>query len=132
MTTAYCAEVTAIGGRCGRVLSADGQLRLALSVPVSTAGATNPEQLLAAACAASFLDALALAAGRSGTALAPDSNVTASVEEGGPEYGLKVRLSIDLPGIERQLILQLAIDAEQLCPLATALRQRTDIQLSVT
>ena len=57
MKTVYTAVVLARGGREGSVFSDDGLLRSELRSPEAaggTGGATNPEQLFAAAYAASF------------------------------------------------------------------------------
>ena len=124
------AAVTAIGGRSGRVLSSDGALRLKLA-PVSSAasGSTNPEQLLAAGCAASFLDALRDAALLRGEALGPHCNVTATVTATDDSSRLTVSLNVDLPGVADAGALVAA--ALALCPLAATLREPVAVTVTI-
>ena len=61
MSALYSTTVNAIGGRNGTVKSTDGLLDLRLAMPDSLGGkggATNPEQLFAAAYGACFGDAV--------------------------------------------------------------------------
>jgi osmotically inducible protein OsmC len=108
MKRLYTTSATAIGGRNGRAATAADTLRISFAAPVELGGegrqGNNPEELFAAAYAACFLEALKLAASRSGTVLAPDANVTASVGVGengpGSALALEVALSVDLPGLQ--------------------------------
>ncbi len=64
----YQAQVTATGGRAGRAVSSDGVMEVPLTTPRALGGAggrgTTPEQLFAAAYAASFLRAIQLSLSR--------------------------------------------------------------------
>ena len=81
----YTAEVTARGGRSGRVRSADGILDIDLRIPREMGGAgepgSNPEQLFAAAYAACFESTLRAIA-RSRKTLLRDASITARVTLG--------------------------------------------------
>src|SRR6266436_1050603 len=79
----YQAQVTATGGRAGRAVSSDGVLEVQLTTPHALGGAggrgTNPEQLFAAAYAASFLRAMQYVAARDTLAIPPESWVEGTV-----------------------------------------------------
>lgn len=126
------AAVTAIGGRRGRVLSSDGALRLTLA-PTSSEGsdAIRPEQLLAAGCAASFLDAVRDAAARCGAVLGSQWNVTASVVEAERSERFAVALDVDLPGVERTAAEALVAAALDLCPFAVTLRASVALTIAI-
>jgi Ohr subfamily peroxiredoxin len=66
MEKLYEAEVTTLAGRNGHAKSSDGLLDLALRIPKEmggAGGATNPEQLFAAAWSACFGTSVTVAAG---------------------------------------------------------------------
>jgi Ohr subfamily peroxiredoxin len=124
----YTAEVTVTGGRRGGTArSSDGILDLPLQAPVETGGpggATNPEQLLAAAYAACYASALGVAARRRRVALG-EIRVTARVTLGTDEaqvYGLRAALVVECPGVDRAVVSELAEAAHEVCPVSRAVR----------
>lgn len=140
MKSLYEAQVTAIGGRTGAAATADGRLRVDLSMPEELGGnggeGVNPEQLFGLAYSACFLTALKSVASQSHIEIAPDTNVTATVgvaprdnEEG---LTLNVALLIDLPGLERDTAKDLVDRAHAICPYSDAMRRTVDVRLRVT
>lgn len=140
MKSLYEAQVTAIGGRMGAAATADGRLRVDLSMPEELGGSggegVNPEQLFGLAYSACFLTALKNVASQSHIEIAPDTNVTATVgvaprdnEEG---LTLNVALLIDLPGLERNTAKDLVDRAHAICPYSDAMRRTVDVSLRVT
>ena len=138
MKTLYTAQVTAQGGRDGRVRSQDGVLDLTLSVPKSMGGAglanaTNPEQLFAAGYAACFESALRLVARKRGTTLT-SASVTAEVSLGATEQGayqLGAQLHVHLPDVPRDTAEALAQAAHQVCPYSNATRGNIEVKVVV-
>ena len=135
-TVLYTAEATSSGdGRDGHVISSDGKLDFDMAFPPEMGGTgagTNPEQLFAAGYAACFHSALRLVAARQ---LAPlgDSAVTAQVGIGpeGDAFGLVVTLVIQVPGLEREKVRELAETAHQVCPYSRATRGNISVELRV-
>jgi len=135
MKILYQADVSASGGRNGRVISSDGVLNLQLALPKGLGGsggsATNPEQLFAAGYAACFDSALNFMASQqklkvSGTQV--DALVSIGErEEGG--FGLSVRLEVTIPGIDREKARELLEQAHQTCPYSNAIRGNVDVEL---
>jgi lipoyl-dependent peroxiredoxin len=102
----HTAKTETTGGRDnGASRSSDGLLDVRLSTPGSARIGTNPEQLFAAAWSVSFEDAIALAARKRKIALPADVSIDAEVDLnlGDNGYFLSTRLSLRLPGLERNL-----------------------------
>jgi len=136
MQDTYVAEATAIGGRSGCASSSDGALKVVLSEPASCwgqAAGTNPEQLFAAACAASFLEAIRSAALGEELAMPGDCNVTARISvihrPGTPWPPFEILLIADLPTIDPREARTLLQEAERICPYTAALRGRARLQI---
>jgi len=131
----YQAQVTATGGRAGRAVSSDGVLDVPLTTPRALGGAggrgTNPEQLFAAAYAASFLRALQEVAARDTLALPPESWVEGTVGIGAiPQgFGLEVELRMALPGLSDRAAEALVTTAHEVCPYANATRGNIAVRL---
>jgi Ohr subfamily peroxiredoxin len=131
----YQAQVTATGGREGRAVSSDGVLEVRLATPRALGGAgghgTNPEQLFAAAYAASFLRALQDVAARDTLALPPESAVECTVGVGTlPQgFGLEVELRIALPGLADRAAEALVHKAHAVCPYSNATRDNMAVRL---
>jgi len=132
----YTAEATSSGdSRSGRVVSSDHRLDLDLALPPELGGSgngTNPEQLFAAAYAASFHSALRGLARQAGVDAA-GSTVTAQVGVGpeGDMYGLAVTLIIGIPDADREQTRELAEAAHQRCPYSRATRGNISVELRV-
>jgi osmotically inducible protein OsmC len=136
MNALYTAEVTARGGRQGKVESSDGVLNLPLAMPKGLGGsggeATNPEQLFAAGYSACFESALQLAARKQGID-ASGAVVTGhvSIFKDGESFALAVRLDISVPGSDLEQTRRLAEKAHELCPYSKATRGNIDVELNV-
>ena len=133
----YETTMTAFGGRDGRAESADGNFKLALSVPKGLGGpggdGSNPEQLFAAGYAACFLGAVKLVARTQKIALSDDVSVSATVGIGPVPvgYALAVELKVSLPGIEPALAQEIVAGAHERCPYSNATRGNVDVKLTV-
>jgi Ohr subfamily peroxiredoxin len=133
----YTAEVTATGGRQGRVRSSDGALVLDLVTPKELGGpggvATNPEQLFAAGYAACFENAVRRVA-RERKVFVGDASVTARVGIGrgtGTRFELCVELHVRLPEQDAEEAEQLARTAHEICPYSNATRNNIDVQIVI-
>lgn len=137
MKILYTAKATSTGhGRNGKVRSSDGLIDTSLAIPVEmggAGGATNPEQLFAAGYAACFHSALRTVARRAKTTVDGDE-VTAEVgigPAGAGTFGLRVTLTVSLPGVDREQAQQLVAAAHQVCPYSNATRGNIDVDLQI-
>jgi len=122
----YTARATATGGRSGHATSEDGILDVDLTAPKETGGpgtGTNPEQLFAAGYSACFQGALGLVAKKKGVDTS-QSLVTAAVGFGpeGESFAITVDLEVAVPGVELDVVQQLADAAHEVCPYSKATR----------
>lgn len=139
MKIAYSTQATANGGRDGRAASADGKLKVQLSVPKELGGpggeGTNPEQLFAAGYSACFLGAIKFVAGQSKIAVPADATVTATVGIGprddGKGFGIDAALAIRLPGLDRKVAQDLIERAHVVCPYSEATRKNLDVKFTL-
>lgn len=132
----YTAKTHTTSGRDGRAVSDDGLLDVQLNPPKSLGGngsATNPEQLFAAGYSACFLSAIKFVAGQKKIAVPADASIDATIDLGpiAQGFGLRVALSINLPGIERSVAEDLVHTAHQVCPYSNATRGNIDVALTV-
>jgi Ohr subfamily peroxiredoxin len=125
---------TTSGGRDGAARSTDGRLDIKLSSPGSSATGTNPEQLLAAGWSACFIGAMGLAAGKLKVQLPAELSVDTEIDlchgEGG--YFLRVRMNINMPGVERDSAQAVIEMAHQTCPYSKATRGNIDVAFELT
>ncbi|MFI8479112.1 organic hydroperoxide resistance protein [Pseudomonas sp. NPDC078700] len=133
-STLYTAKVHTEGARDGGTSrSDDGRLDIQHSLPGSSGGGTNPEQLFAAGWSACFDGALGLAARKFKITLpaevAIDAEVDLCAQEGA--YFLQARLNISLPGIERELAQRLIETAHSTCPYSKAVSGNIDVVLNL-
>lgn len=137
MKTLYTAEVTATGGRSGHIKSSDGVIDMPVAVPEGLGGkngSTNPEQLFAAGYAACFQSALLLVAGKQGVKLEKDSTVTAHVslnQLDNNNYGLSVKLDVDVKGLDKEHAQQLVNQAHEVCPYSVGTKGNINVELNV-
>jgi len=137
MKTLYTAEVSATGGRSGHVKSSDGVIDMPVTVPEGLGGkggSTNPEQLFAAGYAACFQSALLLVAGKKRVQLEKDSKVTAHVslnQLDNDNYGLSVKLDVEIKGVEPELAKQLVQEAHEVCPYSVGTRGNINVELNI-
>ena len=94
---------------------------------------TNPEQLFAAGYSACFIGAIKAVAGKSNTTLPDGLAVDAEVDLGTiPDaYGIAVRMTIHLPGMDRAEAQKLVDAAHQVCPYSNATRGNIDVTLTL-
>ena len=130
----YTAKTRTTGGREGASRSEDGHLDVQLTTP-GTAGTpgTNPEQLFAAGYSACFIGAMKAVAGKMDTKLPDDLAVDAEVDLGNiPDaYGIAVRMTIHLPGMDRAEAQKLVDAAHKVCPYSNATRGNIDVTLTL-
>ena len=129
----YTAKTHTTGGRDGASRTPDGRLDVKLSTPGTSGSGTNPEQLFAAAWSACFMSAIGLAAGKSKVALPSDRAIDAEVDLGTNDGGfaLRARLTVSLPGLEREVAQTLVDAAHQLCPYSKATRGNIDVVIAL-
>ncbi|MDE2585695.1 MAG: organic hydroperoxide resistance protein [Betaproteobacteria bacterium] len=132
----YTAKTHTTSGRDGRSVSDDGVLDVQLTPPKSMGGsgsATNPEQLFAAGYSACFLSAIKFVAGQKKVAVPANASIDAAVDLGPIQqgFGLRVEMTIDLPGMERGQAQDLVNAAHQVCPYSNATRGNIEVVLTV-
>lgn len=132
----YTAHAHTTGGRDGRAVSDDGLLDVKLSPPKAMGGAgtaTNPEQLFAAGYSACFMGALKFVAGTKKIPVPADAAIDASVDIGPiPNgFGIAVRLTVSLPGMDRTVAQDLVNAAHQVCPYSNATRGNIEVGLTL-
>lgn len=129
----YTARTHTTGGRDGAAHSDDQRLNIQLSAPGSSGQGTNPEQLFAAGYSACFIGAMKAVAAQQKLSLPQDLAVDAEVDLGTipNAYGIAVRLTITLPGMNRDQADKLVHDAHQVCPYSNATRGNIDVTLTV-
>jgi len=124
MEKLYTAVVTAKGGRDGHVKSSDGILEMDLHKPHEMGGqggATNPEQLFAAAWGACYLGALGSIAEREGADVSEASvDVQVSFNQDGKAFVLSAELDVHIPGLPAEEAQKLADKAHLVCPYSKA------------
>ena len=139
MQAIYSATATSTGGRDGRSTSSDNKLDISLSTPKELGGAggkgTNPEQLFAAGYSACFIGALKLVASQKKIHIPADVNVTATIGIGpntkGEGFTISAELEVNIPGVEKDVVEELAEAAHQVCPYSNATRGNIDVTISV-
>lgn len=138
MSSIYTATATSSGdGRNGHVRSPDGFVDLDVRMPPAlggAGGATNPEQLFAAAYAACFHSALRMAARAARTTVPDDATVEVAVGIGPDGDGFAVNATIEavLPGLAQAEADELVAAAHRVCPYSRATRGNIEVQLSAS
>ncbi len=132
----YTARATTTGGREGTSRTDDGLLDVKLSPPKAMGGAgnaTNPEQLFASGYSACFMGAMKHVAGMKKIAVPADATITAEVDIGPiPQgFGIAVRMTISLPGMDRAVAQDLVDTAHQVCPYSNATRGNIPVTLTI-
>lgn len=130
----YTAKTLTTGGRDGAARSSDGRLDIRLSPPGGNGAGTNPEQLFAAGWSACFIGAMRRAASELKVALPAGVSVEAEVDLGNTasgDFGLAARLTVALPGLDRDTAMQIVQAAHQLCPYSRATRGNIAVALAV-
>ena len=129
----YTAHAHTTGGRDGESRTDDGRLAVLLTPPGAPGNGTNPEQLFAAGYSACFIGAMKAVAGKQKITLPADLSVDAEVDLGpvGQVYGIAVRMTITLPGMDKAAAQALVDTAHQVCPYSNATRGNIDVTLTV-
>lgn len=134
MEKLYTASVTASGGRDGHIKSADGILDLELRKPKELdgqGGATNPEQLFAAAWGACYLGALGSVADHEGVdASEATVEVHVSFNKDGKAFSLSAELDVHIPGLPHDQTQELADKAHRTCPYSKATKGNIEVRVT--
>ena len=130
----YTARTRTTGGReDGVSRSSDGRLDVKLSPPGAAGIGTNPEQLFAAGWSACFEGAIEIAARKRKIDLprkfAIDAEIDLILSE--DAYSLRARLSVSLPGLDREVARDLINEAHQTCPYSKAVRGNLDVTIEL-
>jgi Ohr subfamily peroxiredoxin len=134
----YTAEATSSGGgRDGRVRSSDGSIDQDLKMPPALGGpggATNPEQLFAAAYATCFHGAMRLVAKNKGVNVPDDATIDAAVSLSPDDtsFAISAVITAHLPGLDQAQADELVEGAHQVCPYSKATRGNVDVVLKAT
>jgi lipoyl-dependent peroxiredoxin len=129
----YTGKTHTTGGRDGLSRSSDGHLDIRLSPPGGAGVGTNPEQLLAAGWSACFIGAMGKAATAMNIKLPADAAVDTEVDLCNTDgaYFLQARLTVTLPGLDRDVAQAVADSAHQNCPYSKATRGNISATVSV-
>ncbi len=129
----YTARAHTTGGRDGASRTDDGRLDVKLSSPGTAGTGTNPEQLFAAGYSACFIGALKAVGGMQKITIPQDVAVDAEVDLGPITggYGIAVRMTVSLPGMERAAAQALVDAAHKVCPYSNATRGNIDVTLTL-
>jgi lipoyl-dependent peroxiredoxin len=129
----YTAKAHTTGGRDGASRTDDGRLDVKLSPPGQAGTGTNPEQLFAAGYSACFIGAMKAVAAKTKVQLPADLSIDAEVDLGPipNAYGIAVRMTVNLPGMERAAAEQLVAAAHQVCPYSNATRGNIDVTFTI-
>lgn len=132
----YWTEARATGGgRNGTAVLKSGMLTLTMASPKELGGSGaghNPEELFALGYAACFLSAMRFVAQSEKLGAIPETaTVDAHVGIGPREaggFGLKVRLEISMPGVERALAGTMVERGHAMCPYSNATRGNIEVE----
>lgn len=123
----YTAVADITGGRNGHAISHNPELSLDLATPKIMGGSgegTNPEQLFAIGWGACFQGALGLAGKEmhvAATKLAQSKvRVHISLGNEGESFGIKAKIEVVLPGLEKDRAQELVDRTQELCPYSKA------------
>jgi lipoyl-dependent peroxiredoxin len=132
---AYVTKATTTGGREGRAVLEDGGFGLAMALPKAVGGnglGTNPEQLFAlgySSCFSSAILAIARKHGIDGSKSAVTAEVTLDKDD--VSFALSVKLSVHMPGAERDVAETILHEAHEICPYSRATRGSMPVTLEL-
>src|SRR5712672_2495537 len=131
----YNAKTHTSGGRRGGVSrSDDGRLDVKFSAPGVPGTGTNPEKLFAAGWSACFISAMGVWDNKMKVKVLADATIDAQIDlcNSGDVYFLRARLSVSLPGLERE-IAQAIVNAThgETCAYSNATRSNVEVTVSV-
>lgn len=134
MERIYTASVTAKGGRDGHIKSSDGTIEFDLRKPREMGGqggATNPEQLFAAAWGPCYLGALGSIAVHDGVDVSEATvEVHVSFNKDDNSFVLSADLDVHIPGITIEEAQKLADKAHRACPYSKATRGNIETRVT--
>ena len=123
------------GGRNGVAKLANGQLTVTMASPKELGGSGlghNPEELFATGYAACYLGAMRFAAGAEKLGTVPDDATVHAHVGIGPRsdggFGLKVRLVVSLPGVERAVAQKIVERGHFICPYSNATKGNIEVE----
>lgn len=139
MKILYTAHGSATGGREGRAATDSGNVDVVLNTPKELGGGggdgTNPEQLFSIGYSACFLGALKFVAGKEKVRIPDDAKVSADVGIGprddGEGFGIAVKLTVAVPGVDRSVVEDLVKKAHVVCPYSHATKGNINVDLAV-
>lgn len=135
----YWTEAKATGGgRNGVASLASGMLTVTHASPKELGGSGaghNPEELFALGYSACYLGAMRYVANAEKLGTVPaDATVTAHVGIGGRSeggFGLKVRLVVTMPGVDRATAEKIAERGHFICPYSHATKGNIEVETEV-
>jgi osmotically inducible protein OsmC len=134
MEKLYTASVTAKGGRDGHIKSSDGTIEFEVRKPREMGGqggATNPEQLFAAAWGPCYLGAIGAIAEREGVDVSEATvEVHVSYNKDGNASVLSADLDVHIPGIPIDEAQKLADKASHVCPYSKATKGNIETRVT--
>ena len=139
ITPGYWTEATATGGgRNGVASLASGMLTITHASPTELGGSGkghNPEELFALGWSGCYLGAMRYVAQTEKLGAVPDAaTVTAKVGMGGRSeggFGLKVTLTVSMPGLDRATSEKIAERAHFICPYSHATKGNIEVETVV-
>lgn len=123
------------GGRNGLAALSSGMLTVTMTSPKELGGSGaghNPEELFAIGYAACYLGAMRFAANSEKLGAVPaDATVKAEVgigprTDGG--FGLKVKLTVRMPGLDRTVVEAIATRGHFICPYSNATKGNIEVE----
>jgi peroxiredoxin, Ohr subfamily len=134
----YVASATVTSGREGSGETSDGNVKATFNLQKELGGnpkpgSTNPEQLFALGYASCFGQAVRVVGGQEHVAI-KDVKVRSEVTLGKTDaggFGLAVKLTVHVPGVEHAKAEKIVHAAHQICPYSNATRGNIDVQLTV-
>ncbi len=138
MKPTYTATVTSVGGRHGRVHSADGALKVELMPPSATVQnptRTNPEQLFAAGYSACFASSIEHVARTRGLlhgliTIVAKVSLESAGEGAAASFQLGVALDITVAELTQAEAEAVVAEADRVCPYSRAVRGNVDVSLT--
>lgn len=135
----YTTEAQATGGgRNGLSKLSSGMLTITMTSPKELGGSGaghNPEELFAVGYAACYLGAMRFVAKSEKLGAVPDdATVNAHVGIGGRSdggFGLKVRLVVAMPGVDRAVAEKIAERGHHICPYSHATKGNIEVVTEV-
>ncbi len=126
--TIYSGTTHNVGGANGYTRSADGFLDLQLSDPHPAA-----ENFFGAAWSGCFMGAIGLAAAQKKVALPEQPSIDATIDllMEGTEFFLRAKLDVTIPGLDREIALELVELTHEICPYSKATRGNIEVQVNL-